>query len=219
MANDLDAIETLYCAQWHAWYAFIQRRGYTCHQAEDLTQEFFVRLLGHKIHLDLSRTAQQCRAYLMKALRSFLVNEWERQHCQKRGGGAIPLPLDDLAVERYGVELAASRAPEAQCDQRWASALLERALERVRQEYTAAGKGDLFERLLVCLPGAEQEWNYAQLAGALRASVPATRMAVHRLRRRYGELLRAEIASTVSDVEDVDEEIRNLIAATSQGWN
>jgi hypothetical protein len=217
MTNDLTAIETFCCTQWHDLHAFVQRRGYDCHQAEDLTQEFFARLFGRKFHLDLNRTAQQCRAYMIKALQNFLANEWHREHCQKRGGGGIPLPLDDLAAERYADELVESRIPEAQCDQQWASALLERALGRLRREYTDAGNAELFERLRVCLPGAESEWDYARLAAASGASAPATRMAVHRLRRRYGELVRAEIAGTVSDREDVDEEIRSLIAAASRG--
>ena len=217
MTNDTTAIETLCCTQWHVFHGFIQRRGYDCHQAEDLTQEFFTQLLRHRFYLDFSRTAHQCRAYLMKALRSFLANEWERQHCQKRGGGVMQVPLDASTGERYGDELAVPTPPEAQCDRQWASALLERALDRLRQEYAAAGKAELFERLRVCLPGAESDWNYAKLAASLRVSGPAVRMAVHRLRGRYGELLRAEIASTVSESEDIDQAIRDLIAASSQG--
>lgn len=206
------ALQKLCTAYWYPLYAFIRRRGYTDEQSEDLTQEFFARLLAKDLLADVTRLGGRFRSFLLTVLKRFLANEWNREHAQKRSGGKPLFSIDDTAEARYQRELTEHATPETLFERQWAAAVLDQVLARLRDEYAAAGKQALFEQLQNCLPGAQSQIPYAQIAAAFGLKEAGVRMAAHRLRRRYGELLRAEIAVTVSSPEEIDEEIRYLIA-------
>jgi RNA polymerase sigma-70 factor (ECF subfamily) len=206
------ALQKLCTAYWRPLYAFIRRRGYTVEESEDLTQEFFARLLEKELLADVTREGGRFRSFLLTVLKRFLANEWNREYAQKRSGGKPIFPIDDTAEARYQRELTEQATPETLFERQWAAAVLDQVLVRLRDDYAAAGKQALFEQLQSCLPGAQSEISYAQIAATFGMNESAVRMAAHRLRRRYGELLRAEIAVTVSSPEEIDEEIRYLIA-------
>jgi RNA polymerase sigma-70 factor (ECF subfamily) len=206
------ALETLCRSYWPPLYAFIRRRGHSPEEAQDLTQEFFARLLKRN---DLAATSPEkgrFRSFLLAMLKHFLVNEWHRDQCQKRGGGQIAMFLDAQPVEaRYQVELVETATPEGVFERHWAFTLLDQTMNRLREEYASAGKRDLFDLLKETLSG-EKRTPRAELAARCGISVGAVDVAAHRLRRRYGELLRDEIAQTVSQPNEVEEEIRHLMA-------
>jgi RNA polymerase sigma factor (sigma-70 family) len=207
------ALDRLCRAYWYPLYAYVRRRGYSCEDAKDLTQEFFARLLDKQALAHLEREGGKFRSFLLKALNHFLVNEWEHHRAQKRDERRIAFSLDELAPEsRYQYEPADEATPERLFDRQWAATLLDQVLNRLREQYAGEGKTDLFQRLQPCLTGAEQKLPYAGLAAQLRITENAVKMAVHRLRRRYGDLLRAEIAHTVASPQEVEDEIRYLIA-------
>lgn len=210
------ALETLSRTYWFPLYAYVRRRGYSPEDAQDLTQEFFARLLGRHALAHLTREGGKFRSFLLTALNHFLINEWEQHRAQKRDERRIALSLDALDAEtRYRFEPADEATPEVLFERHWAATLLEQILHRLRDEYTAQGKAELFQRLRPCLTGAELMLPYAALARQSGLSEGAVKMAVRRLRHRYGELLRAEIAHTVARPEEIDEEIRHLIAITA----
>jgi RNA polymerase sigma-70 factor (ECF subfamily) len=211
------ALQRLCAAYWCPLYAFIRRRGYSAEEAEDLTQEFFARLLEKDLLAGVTREGGRFRSFLLTVLKRFLANEWNREHAQKRSGGKPLLPIDDTAEMRYQRELTEQATPETLFERQWAAAVLDQVLVRLRDEYTAAGKKALFEQLQSCLPGAQSEIPYAQIAAAFGMKESAVRMAASRLRRRYGALLRAEIAVTVSKPEEINEEIGYLIGLVGQG--
>src|SRR6266851_1654299 len=210
------ALQKLCSAYWYPLYAFIRRRGYPVEEAEDLTQEFFARLIEKELLADVTREGGRFRSFLLTVLKRFLANEWNRERAQKRSGGKPLFSIDDTAETRYERELAEHATPETLFERQWATAVLDQVLVRLRDEYTGGGKKALFEHLQNCLPGAQSEIPYAQIAAVSGMKEPAVRMAAHRLRRRYGELLRAEIAVTVSKPEEIDEEIRYLIGLVGQ---
>jgi RNA polymerase sigma-70 factor (ECF subfamily) len=198
---------------WYPLYAYVRRKGYDTQNSQDLTQEFFARLLARNYLGSADRNKGKFRSFLLGALEHFLAREWTRNHAQKRGGGQPLLSLDELGAEnRYRLEPAYELAPEKIFDRRWATTLLERALGQLRQEHGAADKSALFERLECLLAGDEPGVGYAELAASLKMSEGAIKVAVHRLRQRYGELVRAEIANTVASPEQIDEELRYLCA-------
>lgn len=154
------------------------------------------------------------RSYLLTALRHFLTNEWQNARAENRGGGRPVLSLHELAAEgRCQLEPADNTTPETLFDRRWATVLLDRVRETLRREYFTQGRSDWFERLQPCLTGAEQLLPYAELARQFGQSESAVTMAGHRLRKRYGELLRQEISQTVASQKDVEEEIRAFLVA------
>ena len=156
------------------------------------------------------------RSFLLTAVKNFLTNEWQRNQTQKRGGGKLSLSLDELdAAARYQIEPTDETSPEILFERRWAATLLEQAQQRLRAEYVEAGKADLFVRLQPCLTGAEPSRPYAELATQLGMTEAAVKMAVHRLRKHYGEALRAEIAQTVASPNEISEELRHLLAVLS----
>jgi len=210
------ALQKLCSAYWHPLYAFIRRRGHSVEEAEDLTQDFFARLLEKEILAGVTREGGKFRSYLLTVLKRFLANEWNREHAQKRRGGKPLLSIDDTAEVRYQRELTEHSTPETLFERQWASTVLDQVLIRLRDEYTVAGKQALFEKLQHCLPGAHSEIRYSELAVAFGMKEAGVRMAAHRLRHRYGELLRAEIAVTVSSPAEIDEEIRYLIGLIGQ---
>lgn len=208
------ALENLCRAYWYPLYAYVRRQGQNAHDAQDLTQEFFARML-EKRYLQLAdRERGRFRSFLLKSLQHFLVNEWARGQAQKRGGGAQFIALDEEAAERiYQQEPAAQIAPETLYDKRWAVTLLDRAMAKLQADYVAAGKGELFHRLKGILLSEGTAQVYRELAGPLGLSEGAVKVAVHRLRQRFRDAVRAEIAQTVATPAEVDEELRCLMAA------
>jgi RNA polymerase sigma factor (sigma-70 family) len=212
-----EALDALCRTYWHPLYAYVRRRGYPEHEAEDLTQEFFARLVGNGYLRSVDRQKGKFRTFLLVAMEHFLANEWRRANAQKRGGGVSIVPLDDQSTGLGSEQVAApGLSPEEFYDQQWAITLLEQAVGRLRQEFRAADKGELFEELKIYLPGEMPEASYAELAARLGTTAAALKMAVSRMRNRYGELLRAEIASTVPGPEAVEGELRALFAALSR---
>ena len=215
--QSVQALEVLCRIYWWPLYAYVRRRGYREHDAQDLAQEFFARLLARESLRTVDRTKGKFRSFLLAAMEHFLAKEWRRANAQKRGGGANLLSLDDPLAESGPLQVAAANlTPEEFFDQQWAITLLEQAVGKLRQEFGAAGKGEAFEELKIYLTGERREASYADLAARLNTTTAALKMAVSRMRQRYRELLRAEIANTVSSPEEVEEELRALFAALSR---
>jgi RNA polymerase sigma-70 factor (ECF subfamily) len=208
------ALETLCQTYWYPLYAYMRRRGHSPEDAQDLTQEFFARLLAGNWVGDADRAKGRFRTFLLTALNRFLANEWDRQHALKRGGFAPVLSIDEeLAESRFASEPAHNLQPDVLFERQWAMALLERTVARLREEYAATGRARLFECLQGCLAKDESALPYAEIAVRLNLTEAAIKMAVQRLRARYREILRAEIADTVSSPEEIEEEIRHLFSA------
>ena len=206
-----EALEKLCRACWYPLYAYVRRRGYSPEDAQDLTQEFFARLLEKNwiAHADQSRG--RFRSFLLLVMKRFLAVEWHKARAQKREGNrcCVPLPLD-TAETRYANEPAGTATPEQAFEKQWALTLLETVLGRLRADYEQDGKGTLFATLKPCLLGRRESQPYAELGAALEMSEGAVKVAVHRLRERYRERLKAEIANTVASPADVDAELRHL---------
>jgi RNA polymerase sigma-70 factor (ECF subfamily) len=206
-----EALEQLCRIYWYPIYHFVRRQGHAMHDAEDLTQEFFARLLRRNwvAHADQSRGS--FRAFLLLVLKRFLAVEWHKATAQKRGGlrHCLPLPLD-TAETRYALEPADASTPEQAFEKQWTLTVLETVLRELRTEYEQAGKGRLFEALKPCLMGSRESQPYATLAAEQAMSEGAIKVAVHRLRERYRERLKAEIAHTVASPTEVDDEMRHL---------
>ena len=211
-----DALECLCRAYWPPLYAYVRRQGYSPHDAQDLTQEFFARLL-EKNYLQLADPERgRFRSFLLKSLKHFLVNEWVRGQAQKRGGGQKVFSIDDESAERtYLQQATESLEPENLYDKRWAVTLLERAMERLGADYAAAGKKELFELLRPLLLTEGSGESYRSLTAPSGLSEGAVKVAVHRLRQRFRDAVRAEIGQTVATPAEVDEELRFLMAAMS----
>lgn len=206
-----DALARLCRAYWYPLYAYVRRRGHSAPDAEDLTQEFFARLLQRNWVARADRSKGRFRSFLLTALSHFLADEWDRLKAQKRGGGRRLVPLEiGTAETRYQLEPADDLTPEKLFERQWALTLLESVFAQLRREYEAEGKEALFAELKASLTKARAAVPYAELAARLNVSEGALRVAVHRLRRRYRELLRAEIAHTVADSAEVEDELRHL---------
>ena len=205
-----EALATLCQLYWYPIYAYVRRCGYKAEEAEDLTQAFFTRVLEKKTVRDADPGRGRFRSYLLGALKQFLANERDWRNAQKRGGGSKVISLD-AAELRYSREPSHDQAPERLFDRRWAAALLELVFADLRQEYRE--RQDLFERLKASLTGGQDEESYRQIGAELGMTEPAVKAAAYRLRRRYRELLRAQIARTVDGPGQVDEEIHDLFAA------
>jgi RNA polymerase sigma-70 factor (ECF subfamily) len=202
---------------WQPVYTFVRRNGYDRDQSQDLTQEFFARLLEKDYLLNADRERGRFRSFLLTAVKHFLVNEWERAHALKRGGGQVSVSIDLVEAERwYAPTVVEQATPETLFDRRWALSLLERVMGKLRAEFTATGKADQFDRLSMFLRRESKSARYEEQAEQMGTSAVALRMAVHRMRRRYRDLLREEIAETVSTPEEIDDEIHFLLAAVSR---
>jgi RNA polymerase sigma-70 factor (ECF subfamily) len=198
---------------WPPVYAFIRRNGYDQDQAQDLSQGFFALLLEKNYLGDADRRRGKFRSFLLKAVKHFLANEWDRSHALKRGGGQLAVSIDLVAAERWcAPALVEGTTPESLFERRWAFSLLEHVLSKLRAEFAAAGKRDQLESLSVFLNDDFEDARYENVAEQMGMSVGALRTAVHRLRRKYRRLLRDEITQTVSTPEDVDDEIRFLMS-------
>jgi RNA polymerase sigma-70 factor (ECF subfamily) len=207
-----EALEKLCRTYWAPLYAFIRRSGYGPADAQDLTQEFFLRLLSKDYLRHLCDQRGKFRSFLLTLVKHFLSDERDRASAQKRGGGQVALSLDDTAGEDLYASVASHQlSPDQLFERGWAQTVLHQALRRLSEEYDASGKGALFETLKDVQPGEHGPLSYAELGVELGMTEVAIKSAVHRLRRRHREILREEIAHTVARVEDVDDEIRYLI--------
>jgi RNA polymerase sigma factor (sigma-70 family) len=212
------ALQTLCQRYWYPLYAFVRRNGASADQAQDLTQEFFARLLDKNTFALASPERGRFRSFLLTSLKNFLTNEWERGRALKRGGGqpAMSLQLDlDSAESRLRFEPAHQLTPERLFERQWAMLLLELVMQRLAAEQEAAGKGQQFELLKEALAGGAERLAYAEIAAELNLSEEAARQAASRLRKRYRELLRDEVSHTVSTPEEVEDEIRSLFEVLS----
>lgn len=208
-----EALETLCRTYWFPLYAFVRRQGRSPHDAQDLTQEFFARLLEKEYLKSAAQEKGRFRTFLLVAFKRFLANEWDRQHAQKRGGGAAIVSIDqELAESRFAAEPMHQIQPDLLFDRQWALTLLERTMTRLHEEYVSSGRAKLFELLRGCLAKDESALPYVEIASRLNLTEAAVKMAVQRMRARYREILRAEIADTVVTPVEVEEEIRHLFS-------
>ncbi len=208
-----EALERLCRAYWFPLYGYVRAKGFSREDAEDLTQEFFSKFLASDALRTVSQERGRFRAFLLASLNHFLANEWDRLRAEKRGGGHTLLSLDAAsAEERLQIEPATDLTPERLYERRWALTLLDAVLERLRAEMIAAGKASLFEALRGFLSDAAGTLSYAEAAARLGMTEAATRKSVQRLRERYRELLRAEVAHTVGAPHEVESELRHLLA-------
>lgn len=199
---------------WYPLYALARRRGLDGPDAEDATQGFFLHLLEGGALRRAREERGRFRSFLLGSMQHYLNNLHRHDRALKRGGGKAPLSLDAMAAEdRYAREPADPLTPEAQFDRNWALALIERVFRRVEEDYGKAGKGDLFAALRPCLAGEAGHPGYEAIARELGMSTAAVGTAVFRMRRRYGELMREEIAHTVGSPAEVEEEIAQLMRA------
>jgi RNA polymerase sigma-70 factor (ECF subfamily) len=210
------ALAALCRAYWYPLYAYIRRQVQTAEQAEDLTQEFFARLLEKDYLGSVDRTRGRFRAFLLACCKHFLANERDRAGARKRGGGCSILSLDfPSAAARYRLEPADTLTAEKLFDRRWALTLLDRTLDQLGQEYAGAGKGELFEGLKATLVGGVGKLSHAEVAQSLGMTEPAVKKAAQRLRERYRAVLRELIAETVDGPGEIDDEIQTLFAVLS----
>ena len=209
-----NALEKLCRSYWFPIYAFVRRQGHGPHDAQDLTQEFFARVLGKNYFADADRSKGRFRSFLLASLKHFLANEWDKAKAQKRGGGQVLIPIDVATAETScGFEPTDNLTAEKIFERRWALTLLEQVLRRLRAEYVRDDREKLFEQLKPTLTETSRTVAYAEIASRLGTTEGAVKVAVHRLRQRYREVLRAEIADTVASPGEVEDEIRNLFAA------
>jgi DNA-directed RNA polymerase specialized sigma24 family protein len=208
------ALEELCRTYWYPLYVFARGRGLSKEDAEDSTQELFRRLLSRNDFDGLTAERGRFRAFLLAAMKHFLANEWDRSRALKRGGDNPLLPLDwHQADARYGLDLAAEAGPDTLFDRAWAVTLLERVIGRLRAETEGEGKAALFEAAKPFLTVGGASIPYAQAAATLDMSEVAVRVAIHRLRQRYRELLRDEIRQTLADPGQTESEIQSLFSA------
>jgi RNA polymerase sigma-70 factor (ECF subfamily) len=208
-----EAMETLCRAYWYPIYAFIRRNGRASHDAQDLTQEFFARFLESNSILRADPRRGKFRTFLLGALKNFLTDAHRKASAWKRGGGFQIVSFEETdAEERYRLEPVDDRTPDQVYEQRWLVGLLERAMARLRDEFRAAGKDRQFQVLKIFLSQEGDDESYEAAGAELNASAKTIAVAVHRIRRRFRQVVRSTIAETVSSPEDVEEEYRSLFA-------
>lgn len=212
------ALETLCRTYWYPLYAFVRRRGADPHRAQDLTQEFFARLLASESLHTAQPERGRFRTFLLGALKNFLANDWRDSQRLKRGGGIETLDWDGLEPERrYALEPADGETPESLFERRWAHAVVQSALASLGDEMRREGTGERFAVLQPFLQGGGDDSSYAAAAARLGLSVAAAKSAIFRMRRRYGALIRENIAQTVATPAEVEAEIQHLIALLGRG--
>lgn len=208
------ALEELCRCYWQPLYSYVQWQGFDAQEAQDMTQEFFARLLAKNSLAEVDRSKGKFRSFLLASLKHFLANERDRARTIKRGGGQTFVPLDAMSTEtRYRMEPADNLSPDKAFERQWALTVLDQVLARLRVEFVDAGKEALFEALKPFLIGDGKSDSQAEVGKRCGMSEAAIKVTVHRLRRRYRELLREEIAQTVASPEEIDEEMRALFAA------
>ena len=212
------ALEAICRSYWFPLYAYVRRCGHSAPDAEDLTQEFFCRLI-EKRWLDAADPEKgRLRTFLIAALKNFMAKEWRRASAQRRGGGQVRVPMDTAFAEtRYAATPADSLPADETFDQQWALTLLELTVNRLRAEFAAAGKPGDFTTLKDTLMAAHGAIDYGAVAGRLGGSAGAARVAVHRLRKRFREVFREEISQTLAEGVNLDDEVRYLAAALARG--
>ena len=213
-----DALEYLLRTYWYPLYVYVRRRGNSPEDAQDLIQSFFLALI-QKGRLRLANPERgRFRSFLLASLNHFAANEQDAQTAIKRGGRIQFLPLDVLEIEsRFAGSLSENSSPEMAYDRHWALALLEVVLRRLRQEQESTGRGEVFDLLKPYLEGDPETPRYAELGARLQVSEGAARMIIHRLRRRYRDLILEEIQRTLADPGQADEELKSLLAALREG--
>jgi len=210
------ALESLCRAYWYPLYAYIRRQGSSPHDAEDLTQGFFAWLLESKDLRLADPERGRFRSFLLCRLKHFLSDERKKAQAQKRGGGVPVISLDVVLAEKwYSLEPANELTPEVSFDRLWALTIMEQTVARLREEYVAAGRAELFEELKHFQPGQETGRSYAETASRLGLSEGAVKSAIYRLRQRHRDLLREQVAQTVGTPAEVDGELRYLISIMS----
>lgn len=198
---------------WYPLYSFARRAGSSPHDAEDLTQAFFARMLESGALVRARRERGRFRSFLLAAMKNFMTDEWHKAGAQKRGGRRI-VSLDAMSAEsRFAAEPREARTPEREFDRQWALRLLDEVLRRLEAEYAAEGQQAQFEALRFALTGDAAGLPYAELAARLGSTEGALRVAAHRMRKRYRRLLREEIGGTLASEGDVEDELRHLLAA------
>jgi RNA polymerase sigma factor (sigma-70 family) len=208
------ALARLCKVYWYPLYSYVRRFGYKAEDAQDLTQEYFARLLEKHYLKAVSREKGKFRSFLLLTLKRFLANEWDKANCQKRGGGCSIISFDSQETEsRYLSEPVEDLPPDKFYERQWAISLLEQVMTRLKEEYSATGKADIFEQLRPMLRGDEDQASYKEISSRAGMNEGALRVTIHRLRQRYRELLRLEIANTVETPEEIDDEIRCLFSA------
>jgi RNA polymerase sigma-70 factor (ECF subfamily) len=211
-AQSREALETLCRGYWQPLYAFVRRQGHSPQDAQDLTQEFFALLLDKQFLNAVDRHKGKFRSFLLAALKHFLANEWDKMRAQKRGGGKTAVSIDAAAAETSCAQaLATHESADRLYDRRWALTLLERTMARLEREHQS--KARAFELLRPTLVGDRNSIPYTQIARELDSTEGAVKVAVHRLRQRYREILREEIGDTVASKSEVEEELRYLFSA------
>src|SRR6266566_4691916 len=210
------ALEQLCRAYWYPLYAFLRRLGHSSTDAQDLTQGFFAYLLKRRLVARANPQAGRFRSFLLASLKHFLAHEHERATALKRGGGQTVLSLDQFdPEERYAMEPSDNATPEAIYDQRWARQQVENALRRLRADYASAGRGPLIDLLKDYVWGDKNALTLAQIATQIDLTEEAVKKAVQRLRQRFRDCLRAEVAQTVATPDQIDDELRHLRATLS----
>lgn len=207
-----ESLESLCRQYWPPLYAYVRGRGHPPHDAQDLTQEFFARLLEKNWLAPADRSQGKLRSFLLTALKRFLANEWDRSHAAKRGGLHDITSLDTEEGEQL-LASAAALPEEPAFDRAWALTVLQSTLRRLRAEYEQAGKLREYERIKPALTSLHGEIDYAAIAADLRVLPASARSVVHRLRKRFREFFREEVAGTVATPEEIDDEMRALVAA------
>jgi DNA-directed RNA polymerase specialized sigma24 family protein len=211
--NASDAMAQLCRSYWYPLYAYVRRKGYDAPDAQDLTQEFFARLLARNFLNVADRNKGKFRSFLLGSMEHFLAREWTKARAQKRGGSQTIFSLDALNAEtRYRMEPVNELTADRIFERRWATTVLEEAMARLADESIASQKGDLFAKLQPFLSGDNGDDSYGETAASLNMTAGAIKVAIHRLRQRFGELVREEIARTVAAPAQVDDELRYLVA-------
>jgi RNA polymerase sigma factor (sigma-70 family) len=211
------ALEQLCEKYWLPVYSYVRRKGYKVEDCQDLTQEFFARLVADNRIAKADQQKGRFRSFLLTSLNYFLSDEWDKSRALKRGGGIRNLSLHfDTGEALYELEPVENMTPEQIYERRWALTLLETVLNRLRSEYDSGGKADLFQALTPCLVGERVNQPYSELASTLGSTESAVKSTVYRLRRRYRELLRTEIGNTVTCPEEVDDELRYLFSVLAR---
>jgi len=207
------ALERLCSTYWYPLYAYVRRQGYDVADAQDLTQGFFAHILSRGFLKRASPAKGKFRSFILGALKYFLADEWAKLQTQKRGGGRATVFLDAQTAEaRYRLEPVDLMDAEKLFERRWATALLARVLERLEEEYSKSGRKAVFDQLQVILLGEKETATYAEIAAASQMTEGAVKVAVHRLRQRYRELFREEVAHTVEQPSELNEEVRHLFS-------
>jgi RNA polymerase sigma-70 factor (ECF subfamily) len=214
--HSIEALEELCRNYWYPLYAFVRRKGHSPHDAQDLTQAFFARLLEKNYVAQADRERGRFRTYLLAALTHFLADEWDKARRQKRGGGRETVSFDAVsAEERYRLEPIDQLDAAKLYERRWVTTLFDKVLARLQDEFRDLGKDKLFDQLKGSLLAEQPGLGYAELGTQLGLTKDAVKQAVHRMRRRYRELFREEIAQTVSGPNEVEDELKHIFAVLS----